>query len=134
MSYPGRPPIVPGIPLPSAIGMPRYIAPMMPPVMTMPPIIPSTGSITMPPMRPYRSGSSSSTTTSTTTSNSSQRYIHQPPKRAETGPPITVFVGNIVEHAPDLMVRQILGACGHVISWKRIQGTLKSNHLTVPKY
>ena len=38
MSYPGRPPIVPGIPIPPAIGIPRYMPPIMPPVMTMPPV------------------------------------------------------------------------------------------------
>lgn len=31
-------------------------------------------------------------------------------------------VGNIVEKAPDAMIRQILGTCGHVISWKRVKG------------
>lgn len=45
------------------------------------------------------------------------------PKRREreTGPPVTVFVGNIMDRAPDIMIRQILGACGHVLSWKRVQ-------------
>lgn len=38
MSYPGRPPIVPGIPIPPAMGIPRYMPPIMPPVMTMPPV------------------------------------------------------------------------------------------------
>lgn len=38
------------------------------------------------------------------------------------GPPVTVFVGNITEKAPDLMIRQILSTCGHVMSWKRVQG------------
>lgn len=38
------------------------------------------------------------------------------------GPPVTVFVGNITEKAPDLMIRQILATCGHVMSWKRVQG------------
>lgn len=40
------------------------------------------------------------------------------------GPPVTVFVGNITEKAPDLMIRQILSSCGHVMSWKRVQGIL----------
>ncbi|KAG8040476.1 hypothetical protein G9C98_002472 [Cotesia typhae] len=45
------------------------------------------------------------------------------PKRREreNGPAVTVFVGNIMERAPDIMIRQILGACGHVVSWKRVQ-------------
>lgn len=38
MSYPGRPPIVPGIPIPPAIGIPRYMPPIMQQVMTMPPV------------------------------------------------------------------------------------------------
>ncbi|GLV45567.1 uncharacterized protein CBL_02587 [Carabus blaptoides fortunei] len=37
------------------------------------------------------------------------------------GPPVTVFVGNITEKAPDAMIRHILAACGHVISWKRVK-------------
>lgn len=41
------------------------------------------------------------------------------------GPPVTVFVGNITEKAPDLMIRQILSTCGHVASWKRVQGRFK---------
>lgn len=27
-----------------------------------------------------------------------------------------------MEKAPDSMIRQILGTCGHVISWKRVKG------------
>ena len=38
------------------------------------------------------------------------------------GPPVTVFVGNITERAPDAMVRHLLTTCGPVISWKRVQG------------
>lgn len=37
-------------------------------------------------------------------------------------PPITVFVGNIDEKAPDAMVRHILATCGNIASWKRVQG------------
>lgn len=32
--------------------------------------------------------------------------------------PIT---GNITERAPDTMIRQILAACGHVLSWKKVK-------------
>ena len=48
---------------------------------------------------------------------------HEAPRRREreTGPPVTVFVGNIMDRAPDVMIRHILGACGHVLSWKRVQ-------------
>lgn len=45
----------------------------------------------------------------------------RPRRERETGPPVTVFVGNIMDRAPDIMIRQILGACGHVVSWKRVQ-------------
>lgn len=43
-------------------------------------------------------------------------------RERESGPPVTVFVGNIMDRAPDIMIRQILGACGHVLNWKRVQG------------
>ena len=33
-----------------------------------------------------------------------------------------MFVGNITERAPDAMVRHLLTTCGHVLSWKRVQG------------
>ena len=46
----------------------------------------------------------------------------KPKRERETGPPVTVFVGNIMDRAPDVMIRHILGACGHVVSWKRVQG------------
>jgi hypothetical protein len=41
---------------------------------------------------------------------------------AATGPPVTVFVGNITERAQDAMVRHMLTMCGPVLSWKRVQG------------
>lgn len=45
------------------------------------------------------------------------------PALAVEKPPITtVFVGNISDRAPDMMVRQMLQRCGHVVSWKRVQG------------
>lgn len=45
----------------------------------------------------------------------------RPRREREVGPPVTVFVGNIMDRAPDVMIRHILGACGHVLSWKRVQ-------------
>lgn len=52
--------------------------------------------------------------------------ISRPPtysQRAESlGPSVTVFVGNISERAPDIMIRHILNACGPVLNWKRVQG------------
>ena len=35
---------------------------------------------------------------------------------------MTVFVGNITERAPELMMRQILSSCGLVLNWKRVLG------------
>ncbi|KAK6997939.1 RNA-binding protein 25 [Biomphalaria glabrata] len=41
----------------------------------------------------------------------------------EEKPPVTtVFVGNISERAPDMMIKQMLQRCGNVLSWKRVQG------------
>ncbi|CAB3976593.1 RNA-binding 25 [Paramuricea clavata] len=37
-------------------------------------------------------------------------------------PTVTVFVGNITEHASDALIRQLLMKCGIVINWKRVQG------------
>ncbi|XP_028409623.1 RNA-binding protein 25-like [Dendronephthya gigantea] len=37
-------------------------------------------------------------------------------------PTVTVFVGNITEHASDALVRQLLMKCGIVVNWKRVQG------------
>ena len=62
--------------------------------------------------------------------------IHAPPVRSSQnnafgknnrpsdvqGPPVTVFVGNITDRAPDAMIRHILAACGPVVTWKRVQG------------
>lgn len=76
-------------------------------------------------MRPFRGGTATTTAVTSGSTNSTTRYNYPQIKRLpESGPPITVFVGNIVEHAPDMMIRQILGTCGHVISWKRIQGMI----------
>jgi len=52
-----------------------------------------------------------------------QAHYSRPPRRdIPTGPPVTVFVGNITERAPDAMVRHLLTTCGPVVSWKRVQG------------
>lgn len=49
------------------------------------------------------------------------RHDNNRRRERESGPPVTVFIGNIMERAPDVMIRHILGACGHVLSWKRVQ-------------
>ncbi|XP_050528271.1 RNA-binding protein 25 [Daktulosphaira vitifoliae] len=48
------------------------------------------------------------------------RKTFRPPTPTE--PPITVFVGNIAEKAPDTMIRHILATCGNIATWKRVQG------------
>ncbi|KAG7295098.1 hypothetical protein JYU34_022028 [Plutella xylostella] len=40
--------------------------------------------------------------------------------KAQDGPPVTVFIGNITPRAPDPMIRALLSACGPVLSWKRV--------------
>ncbi|KAK7104388.1 RNA-binding protein 25-like isoform X2 [Littorina saxatilis] len=46
-----------------------------------------------------------------------------PKESMEEKPPVTtVFVGNISERAPDMMIKQMLQRCGNVLSWKRVQG------------
>ncbi|ESO91992.1 hypothetical protein LOTGIDRAFT_217154 [Lottia gigantea] len=40
----------------------------------------------------------------------------------EKPPVTTVFVGNISDKAPDVMIKQMLQRCGNVLSWKRVQG------------
>jgi len=55
------------------------------------------------------------------------KFLNSQPKKnpPEGGPAITVFIGNIVEHGPDLMIRHILAACGQVLNWKRTHGNRK---------
>lgn len=47
---------------------------------------------------------------------------HPVPYPTPSGPPVTVFVGNITERWPDGMIRQLLATCGQVLNWKRVQG------------
>lgn len=128
MSYPGRPPMVPGIPtMPPTMAMPymqlgappplmQAVMPMPPPHLGIPgpPMPPMPG----PPMRPFRPHHPHHPPHATTglRPNSYSKRQHEP-----SGPPVTVFVGNITERAPDAMIRHILAACGHVVSWKRVQ-------------
>merc|ERR1711962_501685 len=75
------------------------------------------------PMRPLLSNSNPPLPKTHT--NSTQPVHRQPvySKRQENlGPSVTEFVGSITERAPDVMVRHILNTCGHVLSWKRVQG------------
>lgn len=43
-----------------------------------------------------------------------------PEKIVPKGPLITVFVGNISERVPDIMMKRMLSTCGLVINWKRV--------------
>ncbi|KYQ49022.1 RNA-binding protein 25 [Trachymyrmex zeteki] len=54
-------------------------------------------------------------------SRNQNRHDNNRRRERESGPPVTVFIGNIMDRAPDVMIRHILGACGHVLSWKRVQ-------------
>lgn len=55
---------------------------------------------------------------------SSNSSVIRPPPRPSNGKDevagVTVFIGNITPRAPDAMIRQLLGACGPVVSWKRV--------------
>lgn len=127
MSYPGRPPMVPGIPpMAPAMAMPYMPIggppPLMPAVMPMPPHMlaaPPMPPMPAPPIRTYRPPQQPTVThhaAPTTVRPSFTKRQSEP-----SGPPVTVFVGNITERAPDAMIRHILAACGHVVSWKRVQ-------------
>uniref|UniRef100_V9IB63 RNA-binding protein 25 n=1 Tax=Apis cerana TaxID=7461 RepID=V9IB63_APICE len=98
MSYPGQPPMgIPGMPpMPYMVGAPPpIIGGVMPMAHTSAPAV-----------RYARN---------------QNRHDNNRRRERESGPPVTVFIGNIMERAPDVMIRHILGACGHVLSWKRVQ-------------
>jgi RNA-binding protein 25 len=102
MSYPGRPPIMQGLPM-AYMSMGGPAPPLMPAVMPLQHMVPiqvtSAPQIrALPRLNPNR------------------EQLKQ-----MQGPAVTVFVGNITERAPDAMIRQILAACGHVISWKKVK-------------
>lgn len=121
MSYPGRPPMVPGIPMPPAMGMPYMQIGAPPPLMPgVPmPMGPMMGGPPLAPMvpRPYRPTPVTTSAPPRPKAAPPVRYLPPQPD----GPSVTVFVGNITERAPDQMIRFILSACGHVTSWKRVQ-------------
>ena len=79
-----------------------------------------------PPMRPPGYPPMPMNTAPPGTAPTGPTILNKPPtysKRVESsGPAVTVFVGNITERAPDVMIRQILNTCGPVLSWKRVQG------------
>ncbi|XP_032666811.1 RNA-binding protein 25-like isoform X2 [Odontomachus brunneus] len=98
MSYPGQPPMgIPGMPpMPYMVGAPPpIIGGVMPMAHTSAPAV--------------------------RYSRNQNRHDNNRRREREPGPPVTVFVGNIMDRAPDVMMRHILGACGHVLSWKRVQ-------------
>lgn len=72
---------------------------------------------TPPPRATYRAGP--------TINQRPQMYIRPssepiiPPPKFE-GPIITVFVGNISERAPEVMIKKVLQTAGTVVSWKRV--------------
>ena len=102
MEYPPpRPP--PGMIPPPGYGMPPYG--MVPPP-GMPPM--------MPPRPPYAAQADARLRMPGMPSD-----MH---RMSGSGPPVTVFVGNITEKAQDAMIRHLLNTCGPVNSWKRVQG------------
>ncbi|XP_033210476.1 RNA-binding protein 25 isoform X2 [Belonocnema kinseyi] len=119
MSYPGQPPMgIPGMPpMPYMVGGPPPIMPIMPHMIPTPVSAMQTSA---PAVRYPRNNNNN--TTNQQPPPPPPRH-EAPPRRREreTGPPVTVFVGNIMDRAPDVMIRHILGACGHVLSWKRVQ-------------
>ncbi|RXG73203.1 RNA-binding protein 25 [Armadillidium vulgare] len=121
MAFPPRPPLMPGVPVPAMVGTQFTITTNL---VRIPAMTQSISSIPTPltnrphirtiaplPPRPPISANA---------------IINKPPtfsQRIESiGPAVTVFVGNITERAPDIMIRHILNACGPVLSWKRVQG------------
>ncbi|GFY67867.1 RNA-binding protein 25 [Trichonephila inaurata madagascariensis] len=128
MSFPPGPPL----PIPGIGPMP----PMMPPPYAVPPMggmIPMTVgmmpgpmmtpvAMTMPTpisMHQHHQLKMKKLNTHTTFKKQDNNLEHQ---ESPKGPPVTVFVGNITDRAPDNLVRQILQRCGIVLNWKRVQG------------
>lgn len=70
---------------------------------------------TPPPRATYRAGP--------TINQRPQMYMRPPAEPVipqYEGPIITVFVGNISERVPEVMIKKILQAAGTVVSWKRV--------------
>ncbi|KAF4523934.1 hypothetical protein B566_EDAN011188 [Ephemera danica] len=115
MSYPGRPQMVPGMPVgpPPGIQMsymglgapPPLMSAIVPPHMIGPPPM-GPG---MPPAPTVRTGYRPPVTLGQNAMGRSPAFSK---RVAETGagPAVTVFVGNITERAPDAMIRHILAA------------------------
>ncbi|EZA57521.1 hypothetical protein DMN91_003379 [Ooceraea biroi] len=109
MSYPGQPPMgIPGMPpMPYMVGAPPSIIGGVMPMAHMIPTPVSAMQTSAPAVRYSRN---------------QNRHDNNRRRERESGPPVTVFIGNIMDRAPDVMMRHILGACGHVLSWKRVHG------------
>ncbi|KAK4324029.1 hypothetical protein Pmani_005316 [Petrolisthes manimaculis] len=138
MAYPPRPPLMPGVPLSTMMGAPFTLAtniavgiPISQRISQIPGVFPQTISQIPTPVSnrpPMRSGPDNSQSQMKPNQGPPTNTSHgmKPPsysKRLESsGPAVTVFVGNITEKAPDVMVRHILNTCGNVHSWKRVQG------------
>ncbi|CAG7720208.1 unnamed protein product [Allacma fusca] len=145
MSFPPRPPMVPGMPMPfmglpgMPPGMPVGIPPPMmggpPPGGNGPPMQFFSGGPGHP--RPGMQGPPLVPPPVNTNVRNRPVTVSKPPvvKQPEpaqpspqpvpsqpSGPPVTVFVGNITEKWPDAMIRQLLATCGQVVNWKRVQG------------
>ncbi|XP_005106351.1 RNA-binding protein 25 isoform X2 [Aplysia californica] len=137
MSFPGRPPVgmpggMPGMaprmmptqgyafaPMPGMAGMNT----MMPMQMGM--MAPVTNSVSGMMMRPMVATPQVPVQPQQHMKQNKKLVPQEIPKsssREEKPPVTTVFVGNISERAPDMMIKQMLQRCGNVLSWKRVQG------------
>ncbi|XP_067682430.1 RNA-binding protein 25-like [Haliotis asinina] len=118
MSFPSRQPI--GMP-PMGPGMMHQSGYTFAPMGMMPM---GMGMMAPPPMmRPIVASSSSSNQNSVKSSKKLvPQEIPKDDKKDEKPPVTTVFIGNISDRAPDMMIKQMLQRCGNVLSWKRVQG------------
>ncbi|XP_037049095.1 RNA-binding protein 25 isoform X2 [Bradysia coprophila] len=81
----------------------------------LPPMISGSSMSTPPPRATYRAGP--------TINQRPQMYMRPPAEPVVPqyeGPIITVFVGNISERVPEVMIKKILQTAGTVVSWKRV--------------
>ncbi|XP_059164253.1 RNA-binding protein 25-like [Physella acuta] len=121
MSFPGRTPM----------GMPGMGPRMMPQSfaftpMTMPGMMPMQMGMMTPMMRPMNMMTTQIPQMQMQPQIKQNKLVPQEIPKSESKeekPPVTtVFVGNISERAPDMMIKQMLQRCGNVLSWKRVQG------------
>ncbi|XP_043212853.1 RNA-binding protein 25-like isoform X2 [Amphibalanus amphitrite] len=122
MSFPGRgPPLMPGMP---AMSLVQHAYPMQPLMQQAVPLVPSVmfAQRAALPIRPNRQPVPQTTYSRGPLNADRSQPAFSRRTKEPLGPPVTVFIGNITERAPDGMVRLILNSCGTVHNWKRVQG------------